>query len=94
MIISNKAAVQRVTQMYQEQKKETKVQKKAENLTFHDQVSLSTEGKELQAVLQKLKSTPEIRPQADEIKVAVQSGTYEISAREVAQSILTTWGRS
>lgn len=94
MIISNKAAVQRVAQIYQEQRQTGQARKKVGSPSYNDQVVLSSEGKEMQSLLQKLKTAPDIRPQAEEIKVAVQEGTYQISSRQIAQGILKSWGRS
>ncbi len=94
MIISNKAAVQRVAQVYQEQRQANRVRKQAGNPSYNDEVTLSTAGKEMQAMLQKLNNVPDIRPQAEEIKVAVQDGTYQVSARQIAQGILNAQNRS
>lgn len=88
MIISNKAAVQRVAQIYQEQRQANRIRKNTENLSYNDEVTLSAEGKEMQVMLQKLKDVPDIRPKAEEIKVAVENGTYQVSARQVAQGII------
>ena len=43
---------------------------------------------EAQALLQKLQSAPDIRPRAEEIKVAVDSGTYKVSPKQVAEAII------
>lgn len=94
MIISNKAAVQRVAQVYQEQRQANRVRKQAGNPTFNDEVTLSAEGKEMQTMLQKLKSVPDIRARAEEVKVAVENGTYQVSARQIAQGILDSQKRS
>jgi flagellar biosynthesis anti-sigma factor FlgM len=94
MIISNKAAVQRVAQVYQEQRQASRVRKQADNPSYSDEVTLSAEGKEMQALLQKLRSVPDIRPRAEEIKVAVQDGTYQVSARQIAQGIINVQNRS
>ncbi len=88
MIISNKAAVQRVAQVYQDQRQANRIRKQAGNPTFNDEVTLSAEGKEMQAMLQKLKNVPDIRPQAEEIKMAVQDGTYQVSTQQIARAIL------
>lgn len=93
MIISNKAAVQRIAQVYHEQNQANRVRKQAGNPSFNDEVTLSAEGKEIQAMLQKLKNVPDIRPRAEEIKVAVQNGTYQVSARQIARGILDTQNR-
>lgn len=93
MIVSNKVAVQRIAQVYQEQKQGGRVNKKGGNLSFTDEVSLSSEGKEMQAMLHKLQTTPNIRPQAEEIKIAVQQGTYQVSPKQIASGILQSWTR-
>lgn len=94
MIVSNKAALQRIAGVYREQKQTERVRKEKSNLSFNDEVSLSTEGKELQAMVQKLKDVPAIRPQSEEIKVAVQEGTYKVSPQNIARGILAAWERS
>lgn len=95
MIVSNKVAMQRVAQVYQEQKQGGRVSKQGSNLSFTDQVSLSSEGKEMQVTLQKLHNQGplEISPRAEEIKIAVQQGTYEVSPKQVAAGILQSWLR-
>lgn len=93
MIISNKAAVQRVAQIYQDQRQTSKARKKASNVNYNDEVTLSTEGKEMQVLLEKLKSAPDIRPHVEELKVAIENGTYKISARQIAQGLLTSEDR-
>ena len=94
MIISNKAAVQRVARIYHEQRQASRVWKQAGNPSYNDEVTLSAEGKEMQAMLQKLHNVPAIRPQAEEIKVAVENGTYQVSSRQIAQGILNAQKRS
>lgn len=93
MIISNKAAVHRIAQVYQEQKQGSRVRKQSGSPSFNDEVTLSTEGKEMQAMLQKLKAAPDIRPQAEELKVAVQNGTYQVNSHKIAQGIVESWIR-
>lgn len=88
MIVSNKAAVQRVARIYQEQRQTSRIRKEAGSPVFNDEVTLSAEGREMQVMLQKLQSVPDIRPRAEEIKVAVQNGTYQVSARQIAQGII------
>jgi flagellar biosynthesis anti-sigma factor FlgM len=93
MMITNKAAVQRVAQVYQEQRQANLVRKQAGNPSYNDEVTLSAEGKEMQAMLQKLQNVPDIRPRAEEIKVALQDGTYRVSARQIAQGIIDAQSR-
>ncbi|HHY09652.1 MAG TPA: flagellar biosynthesis anti-sigma factor FlgM [Firmicutes bacterium] len=92
MIISNKA-VQRIAQIYQEQKQISRARQKTADVSFSDEVELSAEGKEMQVMLQKLKDAPAIRPQAEEIKKALKSDTYEISTRQIARGILKSFDR-
>lgn len=94
MMISNKAAVQRVAQVYQEQRQAGRVRKQAGSPSYNDEVTLSAEGKEMQVMLQKLQTAPDIRPRAEEIKVAVQNGTYQVSPHQIAQGILDAQNRS
>jgi len=94
MIITNKAAVQRVAQIYQEQRQANRVRKQSGNPSYNDEVTLSAEGKEMQAMLQKLHNVPDIRPRAEEIKVALLDGTYQVSARQIAQGIINAQNRS
>lgn len=93
MIISNKA-VQRIAQIYQEQRQQLhRARKSTADVSFSDEVELSAEGKEMQVMLQKLKNAPDIRPQAEEIKTALKSDTYEISTRQIARGILKSFNR-
>ncbi len=49
-------------------------------------MTLSSESKEIRAMLQKLDAVPDIRPKAEEIKLAVErGGTYQISPQQIAQ---------
>lgn len=88
MIISNKAAIQRVAQVYQEQKRTSQARKQADKPSFNDEVTLSSEGKEIQAMLQKLRDVPDVRPHVEEIKANVQQGTYKVSPQQIARGIL------
>ncbi|NLJ80764.1 MAG: flagellar biosynthesis anti-sigma factor FlgM [Firmicutes bacterium] len=87
MIISNKG-VQRIARIYQEQKQVSQLRKQAKSAAPSDEVELSTEGKEMQALLRKLKDAPEVRPAAEKIKRALESDTYEVSAKQIALGIL------
>lgn len=88
MIISNKPAVQRVAQIYAENKQARRTARKADSASHGDAVTLSPEGREMQALLQKLQAAPDVRPKAEEIKVAVENGTYKVSPKQIAQAIL------
>lgn len=88
MIISNKPAIQRVARIYAEYKQAKRLEKKAGSTAYSDEVTLSQESREMQALLQKLQSAPDIRPRAEEIKVAVDGGTYKVSPKQVAEAII------
>lgn len=92
MIISNKA-VSRIARVYQEQKQMGPVRKQAKSASFSDEVELSAEGKEMQALFQKLQSAPGIRPQAEKIKNALKRDTYEVSPEQTALGIIKSLKR-
>ena len=94
MIISNKAAVQRVARVYHEQRQASQVRKQAGNPSYNDEVTLSAEGKDMQAKLQKLHNVSPIIPRAEQKKVAVQNGSYQVSPRQIAQGIINAQKRS
>lgn len=84
MYISNKS-VQRISRIYNEQTKiERTRDKKAE---YGDKVTLSSEGKQLQAILQQA-TTAEVSTRAEELKSAVSSGTYHVKDEDIAASII------
>lgn len=93
MIISNRAAVQRIARIYQEQRRAGLDRKKSASLSFNDEVELSSESKEIQAMLRRLKTAPSIRVQAEKIKVALNSGDYKVSPEQIAQKLLESWGK-
>lgn len=77
--------VQRVNQVYN---KLASVKETNKNKADQDKVTLSTEGKELQAILEKVHKTPQLSPKAQELKQAVSSGTYHINGEEIAASMI------
>lgn len=55
-----------------------------------DSVSLSVQGKEAQAIRQKLAETPDVRDdKVDELKAAIRSGNYRVTGKDVADRILS-----
>ncbi|MDF2878741.1 MAG: flagellar biosynthesis anti-sigma factor protein FlgM [Clostridia bacterium] len=65
-------------------KEPTKVQKK-------DEVALSETAKDFQVAYKLLNTTPDIRQdKVNEIKAKIKSGTYNVSAEEVADKILSS----
>ncbi len=54
-----------------------------------DQVSLSRESKELQAVRQAVAQAPEVREEkVAELREAIKSGRYDVTGEEIAEQML------
>lgn len=54
-----------------------------------DKVDLSAEGKEIQALRQKIAQLPEVREEkVAQLRAALQAGTYKVSAREIAEKMV------
>ena len=54
-----------------------------------DQISLSSQAHLLQKAHQLIAQTPEVRPEkVGPLRKAVQEGTYQVDARQVAQSLI------
>ncbi|HBG08432.1 MAG: flagellar biosynthesis anti-sigma factor FlgM [Limnochordia bacterium] len=88
MFISKNPAIQRVAQIYAESKQARRLQKSTGSASYSDEVTLSPESRELQTMLHKLQSAPDVRPRAEEIKVAVENGTYKVSPKQVAEAMV------
>lgn len=84
MQISNKN-VQRIGQIYNNQSKVSKTNK---SKAGQDKVTLSAEGKELQAILEKVHIPPQPSPKAQELKEAVSSGTYHVNGEDIAMGMI------
>ncbi len=84
MHISNKF-IQRINQIYNEQNKPK--MRPSQKANHEDRVILSTEGKQLQAILQKAQQEP-VSEKAEELKAAVASGTYHVKGEDIAASII------
>lgn len=87
MHISNKP-VHRMTRVYEQQAKIGRKQKSNDSTSEQDIVTLSDEGKELQAVLHKVYVPQEPSANAVRIKEALSSGNYHRSGQEIAASML------
>lgn len=87
MYINNKS-VHRISQIYQDQKSIGRVRTKNTVNPGQDRVTLSSEGKELQAVYEKLYAPQELSAKAKELKQAIKSGTYNVSGEEIANSMI------
>lgn len=84
MYISNKS-VHRIGRIY-EQNKTAKPSKKAVN--NKDKVTLSDEGKELQAVLQKVYVLQKPSEKAETLKQEIYSGVYHVKGEDIAASMI------
>lgn len=80
----------RVTEVYGAQK--NKPADKAAAVTGpvqQDRVELSVDAKRFQALLDKLKATPEERSElVQRLRKEISDGTYQVSARDLAQRLL------
>ena len=83
MYISGKS-VQRISQIYNEQKKP--VGKSGQGKRA-DKVTLSSEGRQLQAIIAKASAEVPSK-KAEELKAAVSSGTYHVQGEDIAASII------
>lgn len=80
-----------VQQMYSTKK--TGGAKKAENAGRADGVMISDIGKEIQVAKQAVAAAPDVRTDITEpIRVAVNSGTYEVSSEKFADKLLRAAG--
>ncbi len=58
-----------------------------------DKVTISSEGRELQALWQRLMEGPDIREEkVTELRKAIQEGRYRVPAEEIAARMLEGWG--
>lgn len=87
MHISNKP-VHRIGLIYEQQAKVERIKKSKVSGSEQDIVTLSDEGKELQAVLAKVYLPQEPSAKAIRIKEELASGNYHRSGKEIAMSML------
>ncbi len=84
----------RIFQIYTQTAKVTRVEKKQE-VTSADKVEISSEARDFQAVLNAIKLTPDVREEkVDEIKKKIDSGTYNISGRDVVEKLIREYKAS
>lgn len=75
--------------VYQAQSSPSKIQKRSFSSQSKDTLSLSNTAKEYQIALQALSQTPDIRKEkVDVIKERIQSGTYNVTGKEVADKLV------
>lgn len=91
MLISFKQ-VQEALKVYNQKTQTRRIDdvKKAGSVMGSDKVTLSTEGREIQAIRQKIAESPEIREaKVAELREAIKSGTYNVSGEEIAEKMLS-----
>ncbi|NLK27005.1 MAG: flagellar biosynthesis anti-sigma factor FlgM [Clostridiales bacterium] len=83
-------ALNKVSKLYQSNNiKSTADIKKS---SFADKLEISQIGKDYQVAKQILKSVPDVRKdRVNEIKARIASGTYDVSAREVADKLVDNY---
>lgn len=84
----NNHPISRAARIYQQQRLQEKTEVEAAAKVGKDKVTLSTAGREMQSLMQKVQNAPDIRPEVEALKEAVKSGTYDVSGEKIAASIL------
>lgn len=80
-------AYTQIQQMYNTSK--TSKPQKTSNVSFSDQLVLSSAGKDMQVAKQAVKNSPDIREDlTSRIKAQMQSGTYHVSAEAFADKLM------
>lgn len=82
---------------YKKQEVKENNSKKAESsrLKRKDEFEISNEGKKFQAIMKKLKDTPDVRQQKiDELKARINSGSYKVDSDEIAKKMLSRYDTS
>lgn len=83
-------AYNQVNQIYQATKTAKTKAKTSKNVT--DTLEVSTMGKDLQVAKQALNATSDVREEKiNSIKAAMASGSYNVSAEELAENILNRY---
>jgi negative regulator of flagellin synthesis FlgM len=91
MLISFKQ-VQEALKVYNQKTQTRRIDdvKKAGSVMGSDKVTLSTEGREIQAIRQKIAESPEVREaKVAELREAIKTGTYNVSGEEIAEKMLS-----
>lgn len=85
-IINNN--IQKVLKIYNNQNSKKEI-KSAARLGKRDELKLSDEAREFQIALKALENTPDVREEKiEEIRQQIQSGTYEIDSKKIAEKML------
>ncbi|AZT90595.1 flagellar biosynthesis anti-sigma factor FlgM [Caldicellulosiruptor changbaiensis] len=78
----------RILQIYSSSIRVNKVEKK-QDVKSADKLEISSEARDFQAILNAIKSTPDIREEkVNEIKSKIESGTYNVSAKDVVEKLI------
>jgi len=78
----------RIFQVYSGSTKVNKIDKKQDTKST-DKVEISSEARDFQAILNAIKSTPDIREEkVNEIKSKIESGTYNVSSKDVVEKLI------
>ncbi|ABP67252.1 anti-sigma-28 factor, FlgM [Caldicellulosiruptor saccharolyticus DSM 8903] len=78
----------RIFQIYSSSTKVNRVEKK-KDVESTDKLEISCEARDFHAVLNAIKSTPDIREEkVNEIKSKIESGTYNVSAKDVVEKLI------
>lgn len=78
----------RIFQIYSSSTKVNKVEKK-QDVKRTDKLEISSEARDFHAILNAIKSTPDIREEkVNEIKSKIESGTYSVNAKDVVEKLI------
>ena len=81
--------VQLISRLYQEQRQQGPKRTGPKGQGGRDKVTIYQVSQDIQAAMAKLETLPEIREEKiAELRAAIEQGTYEVSARDVAEKIL------
>lgn len=89
MIVSNKA-IQRIAQiLYGQHTKMRSEPVPSYEPLKGDKVTISSEGRELQALRQRLAETPDVRTErVQQLRALIEKGEYKVSAEAIAERML------
>ncbi|ADQ45908.1 Anti-sigma-28 factor FlgM family protein [Caldicellulosiruptor kronotskyensis 2002] len=84
----------KIFQIYTQTAKVSRVEKKQE-VASTDKIEISSEAREFQAVLNAIKQTPDVREdKVNEIKKKIDSGTYNVSGKDVVEKLIREYKAS
>lgn len=82
-------AYNQISQLYQAAKPKASSSRKKESASFTDSLELSQAGKDLKTAKDAVREAPDIREErVQEIKRRMANGTYQVSAKEVAEKMV------